>query len=522
MKIVLSLILILGLFFNQQRIQKQQDDSQMIVLNEDLSPSIAVTSIALGPLKGMVSAGLMWRAIDKEDKKEYMESYQLSKMITALQPRYSSAWVQQAFTLSFNIAAYHKRPEERWQWIMRGIEILRDEGLTYNPNDADIRHEIMRTIKDKIQGTDKNALFMKNEWTKLMLEYFDDGSPEELERLRKAAKTLEELKTRPYINELAEVALSNGIDLYDFKSNPPQLDPNYVGYLFGGRFPNDKQFPLVKTAIINLYFFHRRQKIERDLKFSIERMIEINQELGPFDWRSHIATALYWGYEENFENYDTKAKLDYTPMTVALMLDNFYEGKLYYNKENDVFTRSPNIAALARIHRYYDALLEFEQSRRNHKSHEYFLQRAITICYNMNQSEAARELFFHYKENNYNGSEEKDISFNEFILGAMVSTLKSNTFKENKALIESVLISSIRNAEAGNFEMSQGLRNRAMLMYRVHQKEWGKTSQKLPKFQFLEKSAKLSLAGNDESRLERMEKSLSEAIKSERKKIATH
>ena len=71
-------ILILGLFFNQGRIQKHQDDSQMIVLNEDLPPSIAVTSIALGPLKGMVSAGLMWRAIDKEDKKEYMESYQLS------------------------------------------------------------------------------------------------------------------------------------------------------------------------------------------------------------------------------------------------------------------------------------------------------------------------------------------------------------------------------------------------------------------------------------------------------------
>lgn len=500
MKKFFSLIFLFGLFFNQTYLERKQNEQEMVILNEDLPPSLALTSIALGPLKGVISSGLLWRAMEKEDKKEYMESYQLSRMISAIQPRYPSIWTFQGFTLSFNVAASYSRPEERWQWILRGIELMRDEGLKYNPNNAEIRHEIMRTIKDKIQQTDQQAIFMKNEWTKLMLTYFDDGDYSELQRLRKAASSLHELKTRPYLDQLAEVAKTNHIDLYNFKKNPPQLSANYIGFLFGGKAPSDDQMALVKSAVVNLYFYYKRNKIETELNFNILRMIEVDETYGPFDWRSHIATALYWGAEKDLGNYTT-AGLNYTRMTLGLMQDNFYEGKIIYNKESDSFIRTTHVQALPSVHHFYDELLALAPSRRNRKSHDYFIERAAIVCYNMNQTQAAKELFSIFKH----ASGQKDATFEEFILGSMLNTLRSKTFKETQSLIESLLVSSYKASEALNHEMSMGLRNRAMMMYRIYQKEYGKSSKRLPKFQALDKSAKISLYGKDTKKLDSLE-----------------
>ena len=516
MKKIFTLLFITALFFNQSFLKSTQDKEEMVILNEDLPPSLALTSIALGPLKGIITSGLLWRAMEKEDKKEYMESYQLSRMITAIQPRYPSIWTFQGFTLSFNVAASYTRPEERWQWILRGIELMRDEGLKYNPDNPEIRHEIMRTISHKIQQTDQNTLFMKNEWTKMMLKYFDNGDYAELQRLRKAAKTLDELKTRPYLNALAAVAQSNGIELYDFKENPPELTPNYIGYLFGGKAPSDKQMPVVISAVTNLYYHYKRVKIEQDLKFDIKRMIEIDEELGPFDWRSHIATALYWGAEDIFEDYSSGG-INYTAMSVGLMIDNFYEGKIIYNPDTDSFIRTTNIQALPTIHHYYDKLLISKNDRKTRKSHDTFITRSIGICYNMNQLQASRELFSIYKS--FSG--EEDLTFEEFILGSMIKTLKSSTFKETRALIESLLIKSYKSAESLNHEMSMGLRNRAMLMYRLYQKEYGNSSAKLPKFRDIDKSAKISLYGTNTEKLNTLEKFLEETTKTKVIKVST-
>ena len=69
-RLILMMILILGLFLNQQKISSRQTSENIQLINKDLPPTLALTSIALGPLKGMIASALLWRAIDKEDKKE--------------------------------------------------------------------------------------------------------------------------------------------------------------------------------------------------------------------------------------------------------------------------------------------------------------------------------------------------------------------------------------------------------------------------------------------------------------------
>ena len=90
------------------------------------------------------------------------------------------------------------------------------------------------------------------------------------------------------------------------------------------------------------------------------------------------------------------------------------------------------------------------------------------------------------------------------------------------ALIQSILTSSFKAVESSNYERYKGLRNRAMLMYRLHQKEWANTSKALPKFKELEKAAKAGLYSKNESRMQKLEYALDSARQSKRKKIATH
>ena len=66
-------IIIISLFFNQLYISGTQKRDQIETINQELPPALALTSVALGPLKGIIASGLLWRAAELEQKKEYMD-----------------------------------------------------------------------------------------------------------------------------------------------------------------------------------------------------------------------------------------------------------------------------------------------------------------------------------------------------------------------------------------------------------------------------------------------------------------
>ena len=517
-RLMIVLFLVAGLFVNQKQITSRQEQEDIQIINNDLPPTLALTSIALGPLKGMIASALLWRAIDKEDKKEYFESFQLARMITTLQPTYAGVWTYQGFHLAFNIAATHKSREERWPWILRGIELMRDEGMKYNPGNSEIGHEIMRTITNKIDSTESEAAYFKNQWVMLMLKYFKFGDRQELEILLKAETKLNNLKQDPDVASLASIALANGIDIYDFVNYPPELHYRYVNFLLGNQIPAEGSRGQIESALRKIFFFHRRNIIERDLKLDLQRCISLDKDYGPFDWRSHQATALYWGIENDFDKFKTGG-INYTQMAVGLLLSSFYEGKIIYNTDDDSFSRSANMQGLAKIHRFYDDLLAFDPSRKNHKSHSTFLENAITICYNSNYSDEARQLFEHYAENNYSG--DPDLTFEQFILGGMMKTINRGTAKESLAVIESILRNSFLAAYMQNYQKANGLKNRAYLFWKLHNRKYKGTSKALPSIRELEKTARKTFSRGDKRRAERLDKALEKALKTKRPKIAT-
>jgi hypothetical protein len=183
--------------------------------------------------------------------------------------------------------------------------------------------------------------------------------------------------------------------------------------------------------------------------------------------------------------------------------------------------RTANLNAFEKSYLYLGNLLAYDNSPLNHKSHRIFLERAISICYNINQAEATKELFTHYKENDYNNIQEKDLTFDEFVLGGLIKTLKFNTVKETSALIQSVITSNFKSAEARNHDMANGLRNRAFKMYSSHQKQYGNSSKRLPPFKEMEAALKSALYQSTPSRMKQLDEALKITRKTKRKTIKT-
>ena len=79
---------------------------------------------------------------DLQEDEKFFEMVQLSDWITKLEPHFVQVWIMQGWNMAYNISVKFKDPEDRWRWVERGIAMLRDEGLKYNPDETLIYREL--------------------------------------------------------------------------------------------------------------------------------------------------------------------------------------------------------------------------------------------------------------------------------------------------------------------------------------------------------------------------------------------
>ena len=69
----------------------------------------------------------------QEVYEQALEMVQLADWITKLEPHIVQVWLVQSWNMSFNISVKFSDHGDRWRWVQRGMELLRDEALRYNP-----------------------------------------------------------------------------------------------------------------------------------------------------------------------------------------------------------------------------------------------------------------------------------------------------------------------------------------------------------------------------------------------------
>ncbi len=342
-KKILLVALAVTLLFGVSRVQNSLNrDRDRLGLThaqalDNAPPVLAFTTVALGGFRGLISNLLWIRANELQEDDKYFEMMQLADWITKLEPHFPQVWVFQAWNMAYNISVKFKDFGDRWRWLQGGIELLRDEGLKYNPNDPLIHQQLSWFFQHKLGANlDDANMYYKDQWEKQMAEVFG--------KMKQA--NFEELIS-------------------------PKTD-------------DEKR----RAALL-------RDKFKMDPRL----MRDVDERYGPFEWRLPEAHAVYWaiaGLEAAKANPGKVNKEDLMQLRRSIyqpMLLSFQRGRLEANNIEKTFDFGPNLDIIPNVNKSYeDQMAEAPADKDKMVSgHRNFLRQAIYSLYVYNRmGEAAR------------------------------------------------------------------------------------------------------------------------------------
>jgi len=362
------------------------------------APPIIVIGTAIGALRGLLADYLWIKLQAQKDQGLFYEAMADADLITKLQPRFAEVWGFHGHNMAYNISVLTNTPEERWAWVNAGIDLVRNKGLRYNPNDLGLNKELAFWFSHKIDGVSDDAhLYYKREFAKEW--FYILGSPpfDQVERekwmraIANAPDTLEELENKnpevkTLINELtAEFApfdkqfrfkldkefLINLGKWMAVKTSPyakilnlekkfKASDPIFIA------FDRVLSKPDQQAGINALLPFLRKRALIDDYNMNPTKMADYTRDYGPLDWRHPQAHAFYWsklGAEQGEARYgapDNAYKvMNNDRMTIQAMQAMNHSGLMAIDPfSNDNPTRLQDNRWIKSIEKYFLQLYE--------------------------------------------------------------------------------------------------------------------------------------------------------------------
>lgn len=108
-----------------------------------------LASAATGVFRAVAIDYLWIRAMGLRERGRFFEAQALARMVAELQPRLPSAWTFLANSLAYDVTAALPA-EERYPWVLAGLELLLGPGLERNPQSPAIYREVSWIFYHKI------------------------------------------------------------------------------------------------------------------------------------------------------------------------------------------------------------------------------------------------------------------------------------------------------------------------------------------------------------------------------------
>lgn len=291
------------------------------------APPIVVLGSAIGAVRGLIVDYLWIKLNIMKEQGKFYEIMADADLITKLQPRFSAVWATQGHNMAYNISVATHTQEERWEWVNAGINLVRNKGIRYNPNDLNLHRELAFWFAHKIEGVADDAhLFYKKEFCREWHEVLGEPPPDYLDRvawikaIADAPSTLDEVEARtPGVKALVERLQS---DLSPFErqfrfSLDRRLLKAYSEWkaatgnsAYARLLGIDEQlrsgnqmFTAFNTLATdpalqdqwNALIAHVRKRVLIDeYNMDPQLMYQYTRDLGPLDWRHGSAHSLYW------------------------------------------------------------------------------------------------------------------------------------------------------------------------------------------------------------------------------------
>jgi len=341
-KKIILLLLAAALLFSSGQLEKSlnRDRAKLgLTISEPLQnapPMLAFTTVALGGFRGLISNYLWIRSNDLQQDNKYFEASQLADWITDLEPHFAQVWAFQAWNMAWNISVKFKDFADRWRWVERGIELLRDEGLRYNPDNTLLYQQLGWIFQNKMgQNLDDANVYYKQQWANEMTPFFG----------------------------------ANGTNFENL------IHP--------------------QTAADRTNALVLRQKYKIDPAFAQK----VDAQYGPLDWRLAESHAIYWGAlglqkaKENPDKVKQDDLIQLRRIVYQSMLQAFHHGRIIDDPFNKTYSLGPNLELINKVNDTYETLMQEDAANRDHiaSAHRYFLTDAVYFLYGANRmAEAAK------------------------------------------------------------------------------------------------------------------------------------
>lgn len=122
-------------------------------LSPPASQATSTSWLFAGAFRGIAADWLWIRMSLRTDEGKYFEIQPLAAMISTLEPDIPEVWTYQAWNMAYNISILFPDLSEQYVWIMRGIHLLKNEGLKSNPHSALITFELAWFYFHKINAS---------------------------------------------------------------------------------------------------------------------------------------------------------------------------------------------------------------------------------------------------------------------------------------------------------------------------------------------------------------------------------
>ena len=342
---------------------------------ENAPPVLAFTTVALGGFRGLIANALWIRANDLQEQDKFFEMFQLADWITKLEPHFVHVWLVQAWNMAYNISVKFPNPADRWRWVKGGIELLRDDGLRYNPGETLIYRELAWFFQHKMgQNLDDAHMFYKEAWYHEMQ------------------------------------ALLGGRPNYDQLLNPK----------------TDEEKGRAKLL---------REKYKMDPAV----MKRVDERYGPLEWRLPEAHAIYWAFlglqKAKREDLITLRRVIYQSMQMAFSRGALIENKL---NDTFVMGPNLDIIPNANKS-YEEMIEQDAEMRDNIKTaHKNFLKSAPYFLYTYNRHREAAQWFKYLKEK-YPAAVPPQQTLDEYTLDQVTEDAGDTNHDKTTALIGGLL-----------------------------------------------------------------------------------
>ncbi len=428
-------------------------------------PLVAFTTVALGSFRGLIADMLWLRASTLQDQGKYFEMVQLASWITKLQPRFTGATAYLAWNMAYNISVTFSSPIDRYRWVMRGIELIRDEALNYNPSDPTLYKELGWIYQHKLGNVmDDAQIYYKYEIAKEMMKPFG-GADADWPALASAPKDEKAFKLLHPESEQIWAAIRQG----GFKG----LSDLSEKFRETGSMPEAVASACQdKAALKELDSYLRASWLSQAYKLYPETVLAINAKYGKLDWRLPESYAIYWAWL-GLERSPNKESIDCDRMITQSLAASFIAGRMIMpggetSKPSMDFTTIPNLNLVKGI------LEAYSESTGKNKgvstfwaSKENFLKDAIVLLYSFGQYTKAGELFQTLGKEYPNPAYKGDLD--QFVIGQWMEDVKDATYKQAHGLINAMLYQSCVMAAYGEADAADSQMKLARLIYKKYE-----------------------------------------------------